>query len=55
MRSLRAQLTCYETFAYYYFLFPLHIVGKARDKWTGKSAIEVNIENETFTIVYSRY
>ena len=30
------------------------IVDRARCKWTGRSAIEVNIENERFTVVCSR-
>ena len=28
---------------------------RARCKWTGRSAVEVNIENERFTVVWSRY
>ena len=30
-------------------------VERARCKWTGISAVEVNIENERFTVVFSRY
>ena len=31
------------------------IIDSARCKWTGRSTVEVNIENERFTVVYSRY
>ena len=30
------------------------IIDRARCKWTGRSAVEVNIENERFAVVYSR-
>ena len=30
------------------------MVDRARCKWTGRSAVEVNIQNERFTVVCSR-
>ena len=32
---------------------PFNIVDRARFKWTGRLAVEVNIENEIFAVVYS--
>ena len=36
------------------FFLASFVVDRARCKWTGRSAAEVNIENERFTVVCSR-
>ena len=41
-------------FCDYCFFFASFFVDRARCKWTGRSAVEVNIENERFTVVCSR-
>ena len=41
-------------FSDYCFFLASFIVDRARCKWTGRSAVEVNIENERFTVVCSR-
>ena len=38
----------------YCFFLASFIIDRARCEWTGRSAIEVNIENERFTVVSSR-
>ena len=39
----------------YCVFFESFNVDRARCKWSGRSAVEVNIENEIFTVVFSRY
>ena len=41
-------------FRNYCFFLASFIVDRARCKWTGRSAVEQNIENERFTVVCSR-
>ena len=38
----------------YCFLLASFIVDRARCKWSGRGAVEVNVENERFTVVCSR-
>ena len=37
----------------YCFFLSFFIVDRARCKWTGRSAVEVNVENETFCVAFS--
>ena len=39
----------------YGFFLAAFIVDKARCKWTDRRAVEVNIENERFTVACSRF
>ena len=39
----------------YFFFLESFKVDRARCKWTGRSAVEVNIKNEIFTVVSSHY
>jgi len=39
----------------YCFFLVSFIIDRARCKWTGRSAVKVNMENERFTIVCSRW
>ena len=49
---------CYAGYGDYFLIIELlrrtFIVDRARCKWTARSAVEVNIENERFTVVCSR-
>ena len=56
-RNRHLKLSIWEMvtlFCDYCFTLPYFIVDRARSKWTVRSAVEVNIANERFTVVCSR-
>ena len=54
-RKRHSKINIWEmvTICDYCFFLASFIVDRARCKWTGGSAVEVNIENERFTVVCS--